>query len=78
MGPHIRKERKKNKQSKYSKEEKENSQIYPYFKGAFIQQKKEYNTLWNGTWTQERVLELELILRHYGTSQTSTQKDGSK
>lgn len=45
MVPHIRKERKKNKQSKYSKEEKENSQVYPYFKGAFIQQKKEYNTL---------------------------------
>lgn len=78
MVPHIRKERKKNKQSKYSKEEKENSQIYPYFKGAFIQQKKEYNTLWNGTWNQENVLKLELMLKHYGASQTFKQKDGSK
>lgn len=78
MVPHIREERKKNKQSKYSKEEKENSQIYPYFKSAFIQQKKEYNTLWNGTWNQESVLELELMLKHYGTSQTFKQKDVSK
>lgn len=45
MVPYIRKERKKNRQSKYSKEEKKNSHIYPYFKGAFIQQKKKYNTL---------------------------------